>query len=304
MLSLRIVIKTYWDLLVLEREKGIHKDMIESIDHIIIAVENLEQAEADYQTILGVQSVWRGEHQELGTRNSIFNFSNTYLELLSANGQGVGAEFVTNVLSSQGEGLCGMALGTSNIEKVRDKLFQNRFADTRLSVGEGLDKTNKRLRRWKNLFLPAELTRNLFVFFIEHIEGELLINDAGLSGVRKLDHVVIDTSDADRFIQVYRDFFKMRLALDTEIEHWGRRMLFFRVNKTTLEVVEKKDIENDGDTLWGLAWEVKNLDLARERLVSAGVEVSPIKNGLKKDTLVATIKSHNHNVPTILIQNI
>ena len=144
--------------------------------------------------------------------------------------------------------------------------------------------------------------RGLFVFVIEHVEGELPIKDVGDSGVRRLDHVVINTADADKFIEVYREFFNMRLALDTVIEHWGRRMLFFRVNKTTLEVIEKKDRENNDDRLWGLAWEVENLDVACERLILEGVEVSRIKDGLKKDTRVATIKSHNHNVPTILLE--
>jgi hypothetical protein len=80
-------------------------------------------------------------------------------------------------------------------------------------------------------------------------------------------------------------------------------MLFFRVNKTTLEVVEKSDRGSNDDRLWGLAWEVENLNAACERLILEGVEVSKIKNGLKKDTRVATIKSHIHNVPTMLIQH-
>ena len=61
------------------------------------------------------------------------------------------------------------------------------------------------------------------------------------SGVRKLDHVVINTNDAEGFIKIHRDFFKIRLALDKIIEHWDRRMLFFRLNKTTIEVIEEKD---------------------------------------------------------------
>ena len=279
-----------------------HKDMIDSIDHLIIAVENLEKAESNYQKIFGFPPVWKGDHEKLGTRNSIFNFSNTYIELLSASGKGVGADFVSKVLSTQGEGLCGIALGTSNIEKIKTDLWQKGFANPLLSEGEGVNQKKSKFRRWKNLFLPVELMRGLFVFVIEHVEGELPIKDVGDSGVRRLDHVVINTADADKFIEVYREFFNMRLALDTVIEHWWRRMLFFRVNKTTLEVIEKKDRENDNDRLWGLAWEVENLDVACERLILEGVEVSRIKNGLKKDTRVATIKSHNHNVPTILLE--
>ena len=121
--------------------------------------------------------------------------------------------------------------------------------------------------------------------------------------INKLDHVVINTNDADGFINIYQDIFNIRLALDRIIEHWKSRMLFFRLNKTTIEVIEKKDRKDPNDSLWGLAWEVESIKDAHERLVSKGVEVTEIKKGLKENTLVATIKSHTHNVPTLLIEH-
>ena len=57
--------------------------MISSLDHLIIAVKDLDEAEKDYTKIFGIPPVWRGEHKELGTINSIFNFENTYFELLA-----------------------------------------------------------------------------------------------------------------------------------------------------------------------------------------------------------------------------
>jgi Glyoxalase/Bleomycin resistance protein/Dioxygenase superfamily. len=116
--------------------------------------------------------------------------------------------------------------------------------------------------------------------------------------------VVINTKDADDFISIYRDVYKIRLALDKTIEHWKRRMLFFRTNATTIEVIEDKDKKEPPDELWGLAWEVDSIEDAHKRLVSNNVEVTPIKEGLKTGTLVATIKSHTCNVPTLLIQHI
>ena len=56
--------------------------MIDTLDHLIIAVEDLDKAEANYTKIFGMPPVWRGEHKELGTTNSLFNFKNTYFELL------------------------------------------------------------------------------------------------------------------------------------------------------------------------------------------------------------------------------
>ena len=46
--------------------------MIKSLDHLIIAVNNLEEAEQNYQKILGIKPSWRGHHKEWGTSNSLF----------------------------------------------------------------------------------------------------------------------------------------------------------------------------------------------------------------------------------------
>ena len=278
--------------------------MISSLDHIILAVEDLKDAEKNYKNILGIEPSWRGLHKELGTANVIFNFKNTYLELLSAEGEGVGADLVNESIKKNGEGLAGIVLNTKDISKASKKLKDLGFLVGDVLTGEGKNKDTNDIRNWKYLFLPQELTRNLFLFLIEHTKGILPQDEKFPSGsINKLDHVVINTNDADGFINIYQDIFNIRLALDRIIEHWKSRMLFFRLNKTTIEVIEKKDRKDPNDSLWGLAWEVKSIKDAHERLVSKGVEVTEIKKGLKENTLVATIKSHTHNVPTLLIEH-
>ena len=278
--------------------------MISSLDHIILAVEDLKDAEKNYKNILGIEPSWRGLHKELGTANVIFNFKNTYLELLSAEGEGVGADLVNESIKKNGEGLAGIVLNTKDISKALKKLKDLGFLVGDVLTGEGKNKDTNDIRNWKYLFLPQELTRNLFLFLIEHTKGILPQDEKFPSGsINKLAHVVINTNDADGFINIYKDIFNIRLALDRIIEHWKSRMLFFRLNKTTIEVIEKKDRKDPNDSLWGLAWEVESIKDAHERLVSKGVEVTEIKKGLKENTLVATIKSHTHNVPTLLIEH-
>ena len=278
--------------------------MISSLDHIILAVEDLQDAEKNYKNILGIEPSWRGLHKELGTANVIFNFKNTYLELLSAEGEGVGADLVKESIKKNGEGLAGIVLNTKDISKASKRLKDLGFLVGDVLTGEGKNKDTNDIRNWKYLFLPQELTRNLFLFLIEHTKGILPQDEKFLPGsINRLDHVVINTNDADGFINIYQDIFNIRLALDRIIEHWKSRMLFFRLNKTTIEVIEKKDRKDPNDSLWGLAWEVESIKDAHERLVSKGVEVTEIKKGLKENTLVATIKSHTHNVPTLLIEH-
>ena len=277
--------------------------MLDSIDHLIIAVEDLDLAESNYQKVLGTKPVWRGVHEEYGTANSIFNFDNTYLELLSANGKGIGSDLVNHILKEEGEGLSGIVFGSNNLSKLQARLKNNGFVVDDITSGTGINLQDQAIRKWKNIFLPPELTRGLFSFVIQHTEGSLpKIETISPDCVNKLDHAVINSPDIDDFIKIYKDVFGLRLALDIFNDHWKKRMLFFRLNKTTLEVIEDNDLLKDH--LWGLAWEVKDIEAYRKRLQSEGVDVSPIRKGLKENTLVSTVGSNTHNVPTLIIQHL
>ena len=277
--------------------------MIENVDHIIVVVEDLSLAEQNYKKIFGIDPVWRGKHAELGTANVLFNFENTYFELLAANGSGIGADLVNHAINEKGEGLLGLVLGTKNIMQFRDSVIENGYPLSEISTGHGINEQNEK-REWLYQFLPNELTRGIFSFVIEHKSPDLPLLASDKSTVNKLEQVVLKTNDVNGFIKIYRDIYGIRLALDSFIETWKKRILFFRLNKTTIEVIEDKNDEDlPNDSLWGLAWGVKDIIQTRERLLSMNIEVSDIRPGVKEDTLVATISSHTNNVPTLLIEH-
>ena len=138
--------------------------MFTHLDHLIVAVEDLETAAANYQKLFGMKPVWSGEHKELGTSNALFTFKNTYFELLSATGEGLGADLVNHYLNQSGEGLIGIVFATDGIEKARFSLEEQGFNMPDISDGHGTNSSNKQIRKWKNLFLPPELSRGLFSF--------------------------------------------------------------------------------------------------------------------------------------------
>ena len=88
--------------------------MISSLDHLIVAVEDIDKAEESYRKIFALAPVWKGAHKAFGTSNCLFNFQNTYFELLSATGVGPGASLVNEHLEQNGEGLMGVVFGTDN----------------------------------------------------------------------------------------------------------------------------------------------------------------------------------------------
>ena len=279
--------------------------MIERIDHLIVAVKDLEAAEDNYKKIFGHDPVWRGAHESLGTKNSIFNFNNLYFELLAANGKGAGASLVNSSIEENGEGLAGLVFGSDNIETTKQQLSSKGYELSGLALGEGFDEDAGKKRTWESLFLPNEITRGLFSFAIEHKTGKLDLLDRFTSDcVHKLDHVVINTNDTEGFIRVYEKDLGIRLALDQTVEKWGGRMLFFRLNQTTIEVIARPDEGLSKDSLWGLAWDVEDLEATHTRLTKLGIEASDVKEGRKPNTLVSTIKSNTCNIPTLFIQHL
>ena len=280
--------------------------MIEKLDHLVIAVSDLDSAVESYTKLFGYGPSWRGVHEQLGTANALFPVENTYLELLASNGnEGAGAAVIKATLELNGEGLAGLVLGTSNIQDLKESLLESGVELQDLALGEGVDSDQGLKRTWKNLFLPFSLTRGMFAFIIQHESGELpSVHGRTSSTINKLDHVVVNTNDPEGFKSLYGDTFGIRLALDQTVEKWGGRMLFFRLNHTTIEVIGKPDEDDPADKLWGLAWSVEDLKATHQRLVKEGLEISEVKAGRKENTLVCSVKSDTCNVPTLLIQHL
>ena len=280
--------------------------MIKSIDHILIAVKNLEESSLQYEKVLGLKPTWRGKHPSLGTENILFPLENLYLELIAGTSDGFLADQVNDHIKENGESIFGIALEVENIEEVLQSEEYSDFQNIEITSGEGINLDSGAKREWKNIMLPKESTRGVFTLLIEHTSGvlpkyESFENDQ----VERLDHIVINSNDPDGLIELYRDTYGIRLALDQYVEKWGGRMLFFRTNQTTIEAI---GIENDADKpidkAWGLAWTTKDIKKTHARLVSEGVEISDVKDGRKPNTLVATIKSHTCNIPTLLIEHL
>jgi len=125
--------------------------------------------------------------------------------------------------------------------------------------------------------------------------------DAGIA----IDHVVVQTPDPERAIRLWRDHAGLRLAFDRVFPERGLRLVFFRSGGITLELVASDPPPADPrtlDRLHGVSYRVADLEARRERLAHAGVEVSPVRPGLKPGTSVVTVRSGTVGVPTLLLE--
>ena len=129
---------------------------------------------------------------------------------------------------------------------------------------------------------------------------------AGDPGIA-VDHVVVQTPDPERAIALWRDRLGIRLAFDRAFPERGLRLLFFRTNGITLEFAAPHPplAEREGsDRLYGISYRVVDLEARRARLLAAGVDVSAVRPGMKRGTIVASVRSGTGGVPTLLLQAI
>jgi catechol 2,3-dioxygenase-like lactoylglutathione lyase family enzyme len=290
--------------------------LFHSLDHVVIAVRDLAAAAEGYAALLGRPPSWRGVHPGEGTANALFRLENTYLELLAPEGEGALGRRLADVLAEQGEGLVALAFGTDDAELCAQRLRAAGLAVSDPSEGEGRDVESGARRRWRNVWLPADATRGLCLFAIEHLDAAdslTLREPAMASAVSALDHVVVASTGLEASRSLYGAGLGLRLALDRSFEARGLRMLFFRVGGVTVEVVGqlKRAPDEPGaapepatrDRFGGLAWRVPDAEAARERLAAAGFDVSEVRPGAKPGTRVCTVRRETWGVPTLLISS-
>jgi methylmalonyl-CoA epimerase len=98
------------------------KPLANKIDHLGIAVRNLQEHMNFYQNVLGLQLVEIEEVPEQQVRTAIFQVGESRIELLeSTSEEGPIAQHI----AKRGEGLAHIALGVDDTEEAIHKLQQN-----------------------------------------------------------------------------------------------------------------------------------------------------------------------------------
>jgi len=150
---------------------------------------------------------------------------------------------------------------------------------------------------------PSETVNGLEVRFTQ--AAEMRTPAARGAAVEAIDHLVVRSPDLDRAIAFWRDQMGLRLALDRAFSERGLRLVFFRSGGITLEYAggHPPPVERDGpDQFHGLSYRLGDLSAHRDRLVRAGLDVSPIRPGMRPGTSVATVRSGTAGVPTLFLQ--
>jgi len=93
--------------------------MFNGVDHVVIAVKDLDAAVGRYETIYGTNVSDRSEAPAAGMAMAFFRFGDSYIELVSATGdQGP----IAKRLAEQGEGVHLVAMKVDDIEATLNRL--------------------------------------------------------------------------------------------------------------------------------------------------------------------------------------
>ncbi len=288
------------------------------LDHVVIAVRDLDVATTDFSAILGREPSWRGDHPTYGTRNTLYRIDNTYIELLALGAPGAKkkdgrwAGELSRFLD-RGEGVYALALGTADINSSVRELRDRGIEVQDPKDGSGVDANSGAHRYWRNAMAPVRATNGARVFFIEHKSPPELLPPAPVNArsgafVRRMDHAVVLSADMEASRHVWADALGARLALDRTFPDRSTRILFFRLGDITVEFsggsIQTEEGMGKPDRLWGLAWGVDDLDAMCARLRDAGIDVSDPRKGIKPGTRVATVKGERaHGVASLLIEH-
>lgn len=93
--------------------------MFKGVDHVVIAVKDLDASVGRYETIYGTTVSDRSEAPAAGMAMAFFRFGDSYIELVSATGdQGP----IAKRLAEQGEGVHLVAMNVDDIDATLAKL--------------------------------------------------------------------------------------------------------------------------------------------------------------------------------------
>ncbi len=280
--------------------------MVLSLDHVIVAVADLDAAATAYAALLGRAESWRGSHPQLGTTNVLFRLENCYVELLAARaGQMPLAEAVRESLGGRDERPFGLALGVHDLEAA---VATARRAGLQLSAVReyvGVDERTGRERRWRSVFLTAESVRGLRLLLIEHLSPPDALPMAAprtAATCDRVDHVVVFTADLPAAAAMWVERFGLRESWQRDFPERQTRNRGLDLGGVTLELITRTDRPGKpaGDKLWGLAYEVRSCDAAVDRVRAARVPVDDPRTGLLPGSRVATVRWNR--TPTLLIE--
>ncbi|MAK60028.1 MAG: glyoxalase [Ponticaulis sp.] len=272
------------------------------LDHFVIITPDIAKAVQQYETLLGRDVDWQHISTTDGTATAIFRLANTAVELMAPHGSGPVGDRILEILDGREGALTSLAFGSPNIDDSHYYAYRRGLQPDQI-VRQAADYMGQP-RQWARFRCNDAALGDVKLFVVQQESGAMAYMGALKGSASRLDHVVINTTNPDRALATYGARLNLDLALDRTNEKWGARFLFMRTDDTTIEIIQRLDgkpARDEADKLWGVTYEVSDLDVAHQRLSDARVEVTDVRKGRKAGTRVMRVQSHCLGIPTLLL---
>ncbi len=280
--------------------------MILGIDHIALAVNDLDAAIEAYRRMLGREPNWLGG--DGGARHAWFQLPNMALDVITPHGEGAFGDTIRKHLVEHGEGMWAIAFTVDNAEAAQ-KLMGRRGVRGSVPGPTRSTHDDGRKRYWTTSALNAADTGGINILLVDPPRSgepwprsEAIGETAAV--VSELDHVVIRTANCERALAVYGAKLGLDLRLDRSNADWGVRQMFFKAGDGVVEFGAslKIPVSDQPDSFGGLAWRVPDAEAAQARLRELGFDVSDVRTGRKPGTRVLTVRSGVPAGPALIIE--
>jgi len=265
--------------------------MIHALDHVAIAVADLDAAVANYEALLGRTAERRPP--AVGAERAWFHLSNMSLELIAASGHGPAGDRVRARLEAAGEGLLILSFAVEDLA-----------ASARLLERRGIRGHGRSDDAWS--LHPVD-TDGIQIVLMHRPAASRpplsRIEQAPETVPLGLDHVVVHSPNPNRALALYGAKLGLDLRLDRTNAQWRARQMFFRCGDLVIEIGHglKAGVSDGPDSLGGLAWRMTHPAAVQARLAEAGFNVSEVRKGRKPGTEVFTVRDRTRGVPTLML---
>ncbi len=275
------------------------------LDHVIVAVADLEAAVTAYVAITGRPPALRSRNAR-GTQNALFLFpQGPYLELVApwdgAPEQGTSAAALRRRLSGRGPGLSGIALAPEDIDAAVERL-RTLGHDTMLPVANGARGDDGRERSWRAARLPSIAGDDSYL--VQHTgwdwrSGLLLPPLDGRQGSAAvaIHHVAFDVTQPDADSARWGEWLGAPRTSSITSEALGAVVHVHQLAGASVEFVGAtrsagpvaERIARRGTGLSSLAFTVTNIDASVAAARAAGIVLGDPAPGVLAGSMVARI---------------
>jgi catechol 2,3-dioxygenase-like lactoylglutathione lyase family enzyme len=214
--------------------------MLTALDHIIIGVNNLEQATHIFEDHLGLLTSGGGKHPSGGTANRIIVIGDTYLELITIDDR---EEAQPSLLSrlAKGDGYLNFVLASNTIETDSQAMAQRGIPVIGPNKGE-LRSTNGISRSWLRTDVERPELAQRYPFIIQHDssgeERRIRLAGGSIPPAHPLDTIgVISTTlavaDLDEATQRFQQIYGLQPSTASLDTSWNAQIVTFPLSDRT-----------------------------------------------------------------------